>query len=62
MVIVVKTRFISEIEELVEEILLIKQRAESKEQKDTANLESQIDEMVFGLYELEEGEVRVILD
>jgi hypothetical protein len=61
-VIVVKTRFISEIEELVEEILLIKQRAESKEQKDTANLESQIDEMVFGLYELEEGEVRVILD
>ena len=62
MVIVVKTRFISEIEELVEEILLIKQRAESKEQKDTTNLESQIDEMVFGLYELEEGEVRVILD
>jgi uncharacterized protein YlxW (UPF0749 family) len=44
----------------VEEILLIK-NGESKEQKDTANLESQIDEMVFGLYELTGEGIVVIL-
>ena len=55
-----KQQIAGQIELLVEEILAVK-NGESKEQKDTANLESQIDEMVFGLYELEEGEIAVIL-
>jgi uncharacterized protein YlxW (UPF0749 family) len=57
---VAKTVCINRIELLVEEILLIK-NGESKEQKDTANLESQIDEMVFGLYELTGEGIVVIL-
>jgi adenine-specific DNA-methyltransferase len=55
-----KQQIAGQIELLVEEILAVK-NGESKEQKDTANLESQIDEMVFGLYGLDAREVRVIL-
>ena len=56
-----KQQIAGQIEKLVEEILLIKQKGESKEQKDTANLESRIDELVFELYGLSEGEIAVIL-